>query len=78
MKRLLEIPHRMDDHACMWSGVEDLTGKQEQTDKASEAFFAGAGRNESGLCSAQRVRREKNAAIADEKAVSSRTDAGRF
>lgn len=35
MKRLLEIPHRMDDHACMWSGAEDLTGKQEQTDKAS-------------------------------------------
>lgn len=38
MKRLLEISHRMDDHACMWSGVEDLTGKQEQTDKASGAF----------------------------------------
>lgn len=24
MKTMLEIPHRMDDYACMWNGVEDL------------------------------------------------------
>lgn len=24
MKKILAIPHRMDDYACMWNGVEDL------------------------------------------------------
>lgn len=24
MRKMLEIPHRMDDYACMWNGVEDL------------------------------------------------------
>ena len=24
MKRIIDLPHRMDDYACMWNGVEDL------------------------------------------------------
>lgn len=24
MKKIIELPHRMDDHVCMWNGIEDL------------------------------------------------------
>lgn len=24
MKKIIELPHRMDDYACMWNGIEDL------------------------------------------------------
>ena len=28
MKRIIDLPHRMDDYACMWNGIIGIEGNQ--------------------------------------------------
>ena len=36
MKKIIELPHRMDDYACMWNGIEDLYMQVQVDSKALE------------------------------------------
>lgn len=39
MRKIIEIPHRMDDYACMWNGVEDLYIRQTGETLPPKFFF---------------------------------------
>lgn len=39
MKRIIDLPHRMDDYACMWNGVEDLYIRETGETLPLKSFF---------------------------------------
>ena len=39
MKRIIDLPHRMDDYACMWNGVEDLYIRETGETLPPKSFF---------------------------------------
>lgn len=40
MKRIVDLPHRMDDYVCMWNGVEDLYIQETSETLPPKFFFA--------------------------------------